>query len=132
MSRLESGPVRCGDDWAGIFIRGDQALAFSLAVTGIMEAYRNAESPTILESIEGQIALAQLDGLAKTLASCQDPCQAEPIEREGSTADRLVTEADRLHQVRTVEGVENPRELETIQRRETALRYAAKWLRRSA
>lgn len=27
--RLESGPVQCGDDWPGIFVRGDDAARFS-------------------------------------------------------------------------------------------------------
>ena len=27
--RVETGPVQFGDDWPGVFIRGDDALAFS-------------------------------------------------------------------------------------------------------
>src|SRR5436189_1577160 len=30
VERLESGPVRFGDDWPGFFIRGDQALALRM------------------------------------------------------------------------------------------------------
>ena len=28
--RVESGPVKFGDDWAGVFLRGDDALAVAL------------------------------------------------------------------------------------------------------
>jgi hypothetical protein len=32
VARAETGPVRVGDDWAGIYLRGDDALALAMAV----------------------------------------------------------------------------------------------------
>lgn len=37
MNRLETGPVKFGDDWAGVFIRGDEANYFALQIDIILE-----------------------------------------------------------------------------------------------
>ena len=31
-TRVETGPVQFGDDWPGIFIRGDDAFAWAMAI----------------------------------------------------------------------------------------------------
>ncbi len=34
--RVESGPTQFGSDWCGLFLRGDNALAYALAVEAAM------------------------------------------------------------------------------------------------
>lgn len=59
MTRMETGPVRFGDDWTGVFIRGDNALFFANAVEIVTRNYD-------LNFIEKAI----LERLARTLKSC--------------------------------------------------------------
>lgn len=35
--RVETGAIRFGDDWAGIFIRGDNALAMSIHLRSLLD-----------------------------------------------------------------------------------------------
>lgn len=58
--RVESGPIQFGDDWPGIFIRGDNALFFAFAVAHAAE----------LLGPEYVTLKAQLSGLANDLRSC--------------------------------------------------------------
>ena len=34
--RVETGPVRFGDDWSGVYIRGDESLYFSMALRRLL------------------------------------------------------------------------------------------------
>jgi hypothetical protein len=58
--RVESGPMQFGDDWPGVFFRGDDALNFanmiSLALTELPKDARNVR--------------AVLTGLRDELRSC--------------------------------------------------------------
>lgn len=56
--RVETGPVRFGDDWPGLFIRGDNAASFAMA---LRELARTPEHP---------IWRAVVDGLISDLESC--------------------------------------------------------------
>jgi hypothetical protein len=60
LARVESGVVQFGDDWPGVFIRGDNALTFAHMLT---------EGLTYIPSRE-YLLLAQLACLADTLQSC--------------------------------------------------------------
>jgi len=57
MSRVETGPVQFGDDWPGVFIRGDNAFAYSMALSDA------------LEQLEDPLLKAQLEGLRQVLSS---------------------------------------------------------------
>ncbi len=59
--RAETGPMRFGDDWNGVFIRGDNALMFAMALR--RELSKPASGPMDLMNA------AMLEGLANTLAS---------------------------------------------------------------
>lgn len=37
MARLETGKVQCGDDWPGVFIRGDNAMAYMMALHSLIQ-----------------------------------------------------------------------------------------------
>lgn len=59
--RVETGPVKFGDDWPGIFIRGDNALGYSLELRIIQDLVR-----------KGNIdALDMLDSLIELFYSCR-------------------------------------------------------------
>ena len=60
--RPETGPMQFGDDWPGVFIRGDNALFFAMAVRRVAE--------TIDKSGSLWMDRAVLEGLADTLSSC--------------------------------------------------------------
>jgi hypothetical protein len=36
-TRVESGPIRFGDDWPGYFIRGDHTFALLLAIRDVLQ-----------------------------------------------------------------------------------------------
>jgi hypothetical protein len=57
--RPETGGMRFGDDWRGVFIRGDDAFGYYLALISVIRSKTDGN--------EKLIALAQLTGLADTL-----------------------------------------------------------------
>ncbi len=59
--RVETGPIQFGDDWPGVFIRGDHALHYSM----LLENLLNGKIPQ-----EDFISLMVLHGLKEDLASC--------------------------------------------------------------
>ncbi len=67
MPRVETGVVRFGDDWPGLFIRGDNAFAYA----------RYLEE--VLKHVEGTSALA--------LANVRDLLALLGSTREGTTDD---------------------------------------------
>jgi hypothetical protein len=59
--RVETGPIQFGDDWPGVFMRGDNALTFANAIDG-----------AIILLPHDQFMLKQmLIGLASDLRSCR-------------------------------------------------------------
>lgn len=64
-SRPESGPMQFGDDWPGVFIRGDNAMGYSMALESIAQRLtENDQHNAILE-------LMTLRGLVDLLKSCR-------------------------------------------------------------
>jgi len=57
--RPETGPMQFGDDWPGVFIRGDNALFFARTLGAAIALYPD-------RAIERSV----LGGLQKTLQSC--------------------------------------------------------------
>ena len=60
--RIETGPIQIGDDWPGVFIRGDQALFFAYLLEGSVLPHINEEH---------QLQISAIKGLIKTLKSCK-------------------------------------------------------------
>jgi len=58
-TRVESGPIQFGDDWPGVFIRGDNALFFASYIDHAIKG-----------GIDQEIRNAMLRGLRDTLLSC--------------------------------------------------------------
>ena len=63
-TRPETGPMRFGDDWRGIFIRGDSAIHYWMALDGCIQA-QNREP----RSFERVLQIDQLEGLRDLLYS---------------------------------------------------------------
>ncbi len=64
--RVESGPIQFGDDWPGIFLRGDEASAMSFYLLSAIERLEKNETLDPL-------TIMYLKGLAKTLSDCRVP-----------------------------------------------------------
>ena len=60
--RVETGTVIFGDDWPGVFIRGDNACHFGFSLTTFLESPRAANMLPIERAI--------IKGLADTLMAC--------------------------------------------------------------
>ena len=60
--RVETGPVQFGDDWPGVFIRGDNAGYLSMVLDHILAAHGDKLHP-IMER-------GTLESLRDTLGSC--------------------------------------------------------------
>lgn len=57
--RVETGAVQFGDDWPGLFIRGDNAFALAINVQALLEWYN--ELP---EHVKGEFMVSQaINGL---------------------------------------------------------------------
>jgi hypothetical protein len=75
--RVESGPVRIGDDWAGVFIRGDNACGWMLDLSSLVVWI----DTQIAVPMGTQIAAINARNLAETLGSCREPCEAVALRR---------------------------------------------------
>lgn len=69
MARLETGVVQCGDDWPGIFIRGDDAFFLLQSITHVLAAmpseptdFYTALSAKHLESFAKMLGLSNVHG----------------------------------------------------------------------
>lgn len=62
MSRPESGTMKFGDEWTGVFLRGDDAFGYAVALEALMEASSNA----------AVMAHVQLGGLLRVLKSSNE------------------------------------------------------------
>ncbi len=52
MARIETGPAQAGEDWPGIFIRGDDALmAFAPALSKLIDGEAGAIEKSICGSL---------------------------------------------------------------------------------
>lgn len=70
--RAETRPMRFGDDWAGVFFRGDNAFMSGNLVA--MAAERFGDDPLTKQA---------LLSLAKELRSCIEPCEAQQAKLVG-------------------------------------------------
>lgn len=69
-ARVETGPVQFGDDWPGVFLRGDNALGYALAL-------REQLDGDAVESASNPLTRIKLRGLLRTLTACD-------VTQEGS------------------------------------------------
>jgi hypothetical protein len=62
--RAETGPMRFGDDWCGVFIRGDNAAGFGLALGLVLDGKMSPAQDAIYRM--------QLRGLIDLLSGCSE------------------------------------------------------------
>ncbi len=79
--RPETGPMQFGDDWPGLFIRGDNAGGFSLALNVAIDATKDP------------LTLVMLRSLRSLLVSC-DVRQSPTTQRAQLVADFAVARSD--------------------------------------
>lgn len=60
MTRMETGQVQFGDDWPGIFLRGDNAIGIAIVLKGIADMLPNLDP----------VSAAQLRATALVLTAC--------------------------------------------------------------
>lgn len=85
--RHETGSIQFGDDWPGVFMRGDYALPMAFMLRGLLAAA--AEKQCV-----DPITVLNLRGLASTLESCDTrksaplgpPSQEEKAQTPGETS----------------------------------------------
>lgn len=65
--RVESGPTRFGDDWCGVFIRGDHAYYLAGLLRQVL--HPNGED---VDAMTGAIARIQLRGLLRILEASDE------------------------------------------------------------
>ena len=65
--RIETGPVKFGDDWSGVFIRGDDALAYAQ----LIRRYAEMTGWT----------LTTVNALARLLESANELAPTEGVQR---------------------------------------------------
>lgn len=62
--RVETGQVQFGDDWPGIFIRGDSAGYYALILRNLLA------NPEAFDTSKESLIRAQLQSLQRILAKC--------------------------------------------------------------
>lgn len=72
--RAETGPMQFGDDWPGVFIRGDNAMWYAMMLGRL-------DDDRLADIIPSAIDRAQLHGLAELLRSC---CVRQPENGEAT------------------------------------------------
>jgi hypothetical protein len=66
-SRPETGPMQFGDDWPGVFFRGDNAFHFAITLKSLIESLPKEAFVAAEQQIQKRVA----EGLIETLLSCQ-------------------------------------------------------------
>ena len=56
--RAETGPMQIGDDWPGVFIRGDNAMAYAMQLEAVLAGHFDPINRGVLQ------------GLVSTLRGC--------------------------------------------------------------
>lgn len=104
--RVETGPVQFGDDWPGVFIRGDNAFAFCNALDALLHASQADPIMKVLVSgLRSTLASADITGLSKVQGSASGgsavgaiklgtPEPGEPLGVQG--LDAVTADAERL------------------------------------
>lgn len=70
--RPETGPMQFGDDWPGVFIRGDEALFSAFQIEMLMKTLKAGERDHALQMLLHPLGVGrQLESLGKLLGSCR-------------------------------------------------------------
>lgn len=80
-NRIETGPVQFGEDWPGVFIRGDNAMGFAAALRMhimLVEKFKSDGSPLTLSVMRSLLTLLESCNVRNLQKedSAQEPCSA--------------------------------------------------------
>jgi hypothetical protein len=64
--RVETGAVQFGDDWPGVFIRGDNAFHYAMCVRAALRGTADPFAKVVLEGLADLLAASDLTGLSKS------------------------------------------------------------------
>jgi len=79
--RVETGPVQFGDDWPGVFIRGDNAGYYALVLKEVLQKGGvNWIQHPIIESLQDLLASAVVEPVRK-FVTLTDGIALEDIQR---------------------------------------------------
>lgn len=74
-TRPETGPMKFGSDWRGVFIRGDSAIGYWMALEGFLRSQPKDPNKPLGQTLQ----LLQIQGLADTLyQACQLQLESAP------------------------------------------------------
>lgn len=73
LARAETGRIQFGDDWPGIFIRGDNAAGYGMALENLLSMYGDSISE------RSPILAAQLQGLRDELLGSHQYGPEKPL-----------------------------------------------------
>lgn len=65
--RVETGAVQFGDDWPGLFLRGDESFALAMNINTIVEWYRSLPEEVKKNNAMVWMAIESLDGYKKLI-----------------------------------------------------------------
>lgn len=60
--RVETGPVQFGEDWTGLFIRGDNCFAYANALKAVLRGYANVFDTATVECLYSDLRRVFPDG----------------------------------------------------------------------
>lgn len=69
--RVETGAIQIGDDWPGLFVRGDDCFGYALHLEQVIESYSTDREGDV-------IALAGVSGLLNLLRSTRSTAGNKP------------------------------------------------------
>jgi len=84
MRRVESGPMAFGDDWTGIFLRGDEAIALASILQSFIESVQSGDDPCPLDA-------GILRTFAERLAKCDERHRTVDVQHLLSFEECLMT-----------------------------------------
>lgn len=57
--RVETGPIQFGEDWPGLFIRGDNCIYHSMYLRIVLESIKDSQDKLLISQIENLIELME-------------------------------------------------------------------------
>lgn len=82
--RVETGPLQINSDWPGVFIRGDNALNYSMQLSRVLDQLDDST-----QAID-KLAIYSVKSLVDTLRGCAIMIEDENISNDMDVADQEV------------------------------------------